>query len=164
MNDETMKFGLLLESAQAHQKLVEDNLERLKAHTRDLDGLVREEIRRTLIEELQAVSAESRRAARALQDVRRVANRRTASFAIVMAILSAAIPGALAWWLLPSQGEITALRIKRDALASNVAQLEERGGRIDWRRCGDAGRLCVRVERQAPAFGAKADYLIVKGY
>jgi hypothetical protein len=49
MDDATMKFGLLMESAQAHQKLAETHLEQLRAHTRDLDGVVRDEIRRTLV-------------------------------------------------------------------------------------------------------------------
>ncbi len=53
MDDTTMKFGLLMESAQTHQKLADAHLEKLRAHTRDLDGVVREEIRRTLVEELQ---------------------------------------------------------------------------------------------------------------
>ena len=42
-----MKFGLLMESAQAHQKLAETHSEQLRAHTQDLDGVVRDEIRRT---------------------------------------------------------------------------------------------------------------------
>ena len=52
VDETTMKFGLLMESAQAHQKLAETHLERLRAHTQDLDGVVRDEIRRTLVEEL----------------------------------------------------------------------------------------------------------------
>ena len=44
IDDATMKFGLLMESAQAHQKLAETHLEKLRAHTQDLDGVVREEI------------------------------------------------------------------------------------------------------------------------
>ncbi len=58
-----MKFGLLMESAQAHQKLAEAQLEKLRAHTQDLDSVVRDEIRRTLVEELQMLTAESTRAA-----------------------------------------------------------------------------------------------------
>ncbi len=51
-----MKFGLLMESAQTHQKMAEAHLEKLRAHTQELDGVVREEIRRTLIEELQELT------------------------------------------------------------------------------------------------------------
>jgi hypothetical protein len=70
----------------------------------------------------------------------------------------------LAWWLLPSPNEITALRATRDDLASAVARLEQRGARVDLRRCGGTNRLCVRVDRKAPAYGEAGDYLVVKGY
>src|SRR4030088_3131256 len=71
VGDETLKFGLLMESAQAHQKLAETHLTKLLAHTQGLDDVVRDEIRRTLIEEFQALSAESDRAARALIAMKR---------------------------------------------------------------------------------------------
>ena len=79
IDDATMKVGLLMESAQAHQKLAETHLEKLRAHTQDLDGVVREEIRRTLIEELQDLAAESKRAAQALNGMKRAANMRGAA-------------------------------------------------------------------------------------
>ena len=50
--DDTMKLGLLMEAAHAQQALAENALERLKAHASDLDDIVREEVRRTLVEEL----------------------------------------------------------------------------------------------------------------
>jgi hypothetical protein len=40
VDETTMKFGLLMESAQAHQKMAETHLEKLRAHTQDLDGVV----------------------------------------------------------------------------------------------------------------------------
>jgi len=164
IDDETVKFGLLMESAHAHQKLAETHLEKLRAHTQDLDGVVREEIRRTLTDELQALTAESQRAARALQAMKHAANMRAASLGIGVAILCTAICSAIVRWALPSASEIAALRARRDELAAGVWRLEQQGGRVDWRRCGETGRLCVRVERRSPAYGATADYYIVKGY
>lgn len=164
IDDATMKFGLLMESAQAHQKLADAHLEKLRAHTRDLDGVVREEIRRTLIEELQALTAESKRAAQALQGMKRAANLRGLLWTVVAAVLCTAIPSAFARWVLPSPSEVAALKAERDRLASSVTRLEQHGGRVDWRHCGDAARLCVRVDRGAPSYGDKADYYIVKGY
>jgi hypothetical protein len=162
--DDVMKFGLLMESAQAHQKLAETHLERLRAHTRDLDGVVREEIRRTLIDELQELTAESTRAAQALRAMKRAANMRGLLWSAGIAVVCTAIPSAIAHWILPSAGEIAALRAERDRLVQSVGRLEQRGGRIDWRHCGDAARLCVRIDRSAPAYGDGADYYIVKGY
>jgi uncharacterized protein involved in exopolysaccharide biosynthesis len=164
MNEDTMKFGLLLESAQAHQRSVEQNLESLKAHTRDLDAVVRDEIRRTLIDEMQALSAETNRALGALRAMGRAASLRASLWSFACAGLAALIPGALLWWSVPTPAELSALRERRDALAASIAQLELQGGRAVWRHCGEPQRLCVRIDRSAPAYGEAGDFLIVKGY
>ena len=163
-NDETMKFGLLMESAQAHQKLAEAHLDRLRAHTEDLDGVVRDEIRRTLIDELQALTAESDRAIRSLRDMKRTLQIRSAAWNAAIVVLCTAIPSAIVHWSLPSASDIAALRARRDVLAQNVAHLEQSGGKAEWRRCGDLHRLCIRVDRQTPVYGELADYYVVKGY
>jgi hypothetical protein len=49
-------------------------------------------------------------------------------------------------------------------MSAAIASLDERGGRIDLRRCGDSERWCVRVDRQAPVYGAQSDYYVLKGY
>ncbi len=164
MDDATLKLGLLMESAQAHQKLAESHLEKLRAHTEDLDGVVRDEIRRTLIDELQMLTEESRRATQSLQRIRRAATVRSTIWSIAMSVLCTAIPIALIHWTLPSEREIAALRARRDELSVKVAALERNGGRIDWRHCGETARLCVRVDRKAPIYGERADYYVVAGY
>jgi hypothetical protein len=163
MDDATMKFGLLMESAQAHQRLAETHLEKLRAHTLDLDGVVRDEIRRTMTEELQMLASESDRCAQALQRIRHGAGFRGALWSVAIAILCTATPIAIMRWTLPSETEIAALRARRDELSASVAALERKGGRIDWRHCGEAARLCVRVDRKAPVFGENADYYVVAG-
>jgi hypothetical protein len=160
----TMQAGLLMESAQAHQKMAEFHLDRLKAHTQGLDGVVREEIRRTLIEELQELTTESRRAARALNGMNRAAQMRGLLWIVAIAVLGTVIPGLFARWVLPSANEIAALRAERDRLIASISRLEQHGGKIDWRHCGDAARLCVRIDRSAPSFGDQADYMILKGF
>ncbi len=163
--DETaMKLGLLMESAQAHQRLAEGELERLRAHTQELDTVVRDEIRRTLLEELQMLTAETACATRALQKLRGSSAWRVTCASFAAAVLCALIPIALARWALPSAADIAALRTRREELTQTVAKLEQQGGRIDWRRCGDAKRLCVRVDRKAPTYGEKADYFVIEGY
>jgi hypothetical protein len=164
MDEATTKFGLLMESAQAHQKLAETHLDKLRAHTEDLDGVVRDEIRRTLVEELQMLTAESRRAAEVLGRIRRSTGLRVAVSSIAIAILSTGIPVAIARWCLPSESDIAGLRVRRDELTASIAVLERRGGHIELRHCGEAARLCVHVDRSAPAYGEKADYYVVKGY
>jgi hypothetical protein len=164
MTDEAMKLGLLMETAQAQQRLGQESLERLAAHTRDLDVIVRDEIRRTVAEGLGSVASESRRAAQSLQSLRRSANVRVLWWTVSIATVCSAVVTGEAYWMLPSQGEVAALRAQRDALAANISSLEQRGGTLDIRRCGARARLCVRVDRNAPAYGPGADYLVVKGY
>jgi len=164
IDDATMKFGLLMESAQAQQKLAETHLERLRAHTQDLDDVVRDSIRRALVEELRGITAESQRAAQALRAVKRSANVRSLLFGLTTAVVSTVVPLAAIRLLVPSAEQIDRLRSKRDQLAESVEQLAQRGGRIEWRRCGETGRLCVRVDRSAPSYGDKGDYAVVKGY
>ena len=59
LNDDTVKCGLLMETAQTHQSLADAALQRLRTHTQDLDAVVRDEIRRTLVEELRSLASET---------------------------------------------------------------------------------------------------------
>lgn len=164
VDEATMKFGLLMESAQAHQKIAETHLARLQAHTDDLDEVVRDEIRRTLVEELKELTVESTRAAQALRRMQRTANVRGLFWAAVLATLATAIPGAFMHWMLPTSGEIDSLRARRDRLLINVQKLEQQGGRAEFRQCGDAARLCVRIDKVSPVYGEKGDFMVMKGY
>jgi hypothetical protein len=164
MDDDTMKLGLLMEAAQANQKAAEAGLKKLKAAANDLAAVVRDEVRRVLAEELQSLAADSRRASEALHAVRRAANVRVVLWSVGMTTLCSIVPLGLACWILPSRAQIATLRARHDELATRIAELEERGGRIDLRHCGDGARLCVRVDRKAPMYGEKSDYLIVGGY
>ena len=164
MDDITMKLGLLMEAAQANQKVAESSLKKLKAATSDLAAVVREEVHRVVMEELHSLAADSKRASDALHAARRAANARALVWSIAMTLLCSAIPLGLACWVIPSRAEIAALRARRDELVTRIANLQERGGRIDLRRCGDGARLCVRVDRKAPMYGEQSDYLIVRGY
>lgn len=164
LSEEAMRLGLLMEAAQAQQRLGQESLERLAAHTRDLDAVVRDEIRRTVTEALGSLASESRRATESLQRMRRAANVRTLLWTVSIAMICSGVAMGEAWWMLPSQTEISALRTRRDALAANIARLKRRGGSLDIRACGPRARLCVRIDRNAPAYGPGADYLVVKGF
>ena len=154
MEDETLKLGLLMEAAQAQQTLATTTLDRLREHTAGIDAIVRQEIRATLLEELQALDEDSRKAAEALRRLQRTVNLRLIAWSTVALGVASLLPWSLAWWLLPTRAE----------LAANVARLSHQGGNLDLRHCGATQRLCVRIERSAPAYGAAGDFLIVKGY
>jgi len=62
-DDHTVKLGLLMEAAHSHQELVDGSLRQLQAHTRGLDDVVRDEIRRVMSAELTELMDEAARAA-----------------------------------------------------------------------------------------------------
>jgi hypothetical protein len=164
MDDETLKLGLLMEAAQSQQTLAATTLDRLREHTAGLDAIVREEIRATLLEEMRALGDDSRRASEALRRLQRTANLRLIAWSAAIMTLASLLPCAIALRLLPTRVEIQALGARRDELTANIARLSGEGGNVELRRCGASQRLCVRVERSAPAYGAAGDFLIVKGY
>ena len=71
------------------------------------------------------------------------------------------------WW---ERHRVEQLAEQRAALLGEVAQLQaqaedwaKRGGRAKLDKCGEHGRLCVRVDKAA-AFGKDSDYYVLKGY
>ena len=164
MDETAMKLGLLMEAAHTNQKAAESSLRKLRSATAELAEVVREEVRRAAVAELQSLAADSNRASQALREVRRAANLRVLVWSVCVTTVCSMIPLGLACWIIPSPAEISALRARHDELLTRIANLEQRGGRIDLRRCGTGARLCVRVDRKAPTFGEQSDYLVVRGY
>jgi hypothetical protein len=163
MDQDSVKLGLLMETAQTHQKLAEAAIENLSQHTQSLEAAVRDQIQRALVDALKTVHAEAQCAVEALQKIKRAANARVTLWTLGPTAISAAIALFVAWWVLPTPGEIARLRIERDELVSNVAVLNYRGARADLRRCGTA-HVCVRVDLSAPRYGESSDYMVIKGY
>jgi hypothetical protein len=163
MDQDSVKLGLLMETAQTHQKLAETAIEKLGEHTQSLDAAVRDQIQRALVDALKTVHAEVQRAVEALQKMKRAANVRVTLWTLGLTVISAAIALFTAWWVLPTPAEISRLRTERDELAGNIAVLNQRGAGADLRRCG-TGHLCVRVDLSAPRYGESSDYMVIKGY
>jgi hypothetical protein len=164
MEDSTVKLGLLLEAAESHQATAAEALERLRQHAAGLDAVVREEIRATLVEELQDLRRHSGLAVESLRALARHVNLRVFALGGALVLLASAVPFALAWWLLPSAAEMAALRVSRDQLSADLAHLRREGGAVDLKHCGPERRLCARVDRAAPRYGEAADYIVLKGY
>jgi hypothetical protein len=163
MDQDSVKLGLLIEGAQAHQKLAEAAIDTLHKTTQGLEEVMRDQIQRALVDGLQRVRVETKCAVETLQRIKRAANARTAISMLVVTAATSAIALLVAWWVLPNRTEIAALRDERDQLARNVAVLNQRGGRANLRRCGTR-HLCVRVDLKAPRYGDGDDYLVIKGY
>ena len=163
MDQDSVKLGLLMETAQTHQKLAEAAIDKLSEHTQALEAVARDQIQRALVDALKTVHAEAQRAVEALQKIKRAANARVTLWTLGLTVISAAIALFIAWWVLPTRDEIARLRTERDELSSNLVVLNQRGARADLRRCG-AGHVCVRVDLSAPRDGESSDYMVIKGY
>src|SRR5580765_7160861 len=88
MDNESVKLGLLMETAQSHQRTVEALLEKLKAHTQGLDAVVRDQIRHVVVEELETVRAENEGAVSALQALKRAAHARMTFWSLGVAAIA----------------------------------------------------------------------------
>ena len=161
-NDRAMQVGLLMEAAQAQQRLGQESLERLQAHLRDLDTVVRDEIQRTLTEVLADLAGETARAVKALRGLRRAADLRLLVWSVLVTAASAAAATGTMRWLAPSAKQIAALQAQRADLVADLARLKAAGAAMDLRRCGPHRRLCVRVDRRGPAYGAHGDYRLIE--
>lgn len=155
--------NLLIEAAGRREREADAAVERIAALARDLEQIVRDEIRGAFVEEFAALGEASRRAGEALHVVRRTASLRIALWSAGVAAACCVMPIVIARTLIPTPAEIVRLRGERDALAADVAQLARHGGRVDLRRCGASGRLCVRVDRSAPTYGTNGDYYVIEG-
>ncbi len=162
MDDTSQTLGLLIETAETTQQLVTALLERFRQQLQGLDALVRQEIRRTLLEELRDVHTEAQRAAEALRLIQRSARLKTALWSLGLTILCSALSLGIACLWLPSTTQIARLTAERADLEANLALLKDHGGRANLRPCGDH-RLCVRVDLTAPRYGDTSDYLVLHG-
>jgi hypothetical protein len=57
-----------------------------------------------------------------------------------------------------------ALRTEKAQLEASIANLEQRGGKLQISHCGPKRRLCVAVQDYAGIYGKDGDYRIAKGY
>ena len=65
--------------------------------------------------------------------------------------------------------QLEALRQEKQAMRANLAALESKGGKMQLNRCGSrtgqAGRLCVKIDREAGTCGATNElWMIPEGY
>jgi hypothetical protein len=161
---DALKLGLLADAVHGQQALADRTLEQLRAHTTGLDEVVRDVIRQTLLEELQALGEESARAREALQRLRRATGVRLLACNLALSLPATVLPVALVWHALPSYAEVSVLSAQRTSLAGEIARLTREGGRTELRHCGAAQRLCVQIDRSAPTYGEGGDFRVVKGY
>jgi len=114
---------------------------KLNQQTQGLEALVRDQIQRALGDGLKVVRAESQNAVEALQSVKRAANAGVAFWTLGITAIAAVTGLFVAWWILPTPAEIIALRNERDVLASNIANLKQRGACANLKTTRCVGRF-----------------------
>lgn len=159
---QSLQLGLLLETVQAQQRLAEATLAQLGERVHSLDAEVRTEVARAARDALAGLNFEIEGAVAVLSKVRRAAELRWLAHSAAAALLSITVAVAAVRVLVPSRAQINVLRARRAEFAADVMRLRRYGGEVDLRRCGTQGRLCVRVWRSRPAYGAHGDFLLVK--
>ncbi len=160
---ETLRVGLLLETAQAQQRVGEELFERLRDHLRALDAMVRAEVARAACESLGALSSEAEQAQATLRRLGQGTTIRLLAWNTAAMALSVAVTFAIVHLLLPSRAQVSELRARRELYAADIRRLRQFGGAVDLRRCGTTGKLCVRVHPNGPRYGRHGDYLLVNG-
>jgi hypothetical protein len=150
--------GGTLEIVHAQQSQIHGLLATLDSRWKDLDASLGEAVQRAFMD------AAGLRAAEKLSQVHRATGMRFARWSFGVVLACALVPTCLSWLLMPSRTQLLQARQTLDQLSAGVSQLSREGGRIQLRHCGEANRLCVRVDRKSPFYGENADYVILKGY
>ncbi|HTC43814.1 MAG TPA: hypothetical protein VK696_02075 [Steroidobacteraceae bacterium] len=153
-----VQIGRILETVHAQQSEIHGMLATLDSRARDLDSSLGEAVQRAFMD------AAGLRAAERLTQVHRATGLHFARWSLAIVSACALVPAALSWMLMPSRAQLLQARQTADQLSAQVARLSGEGGRIDLQHCGEAKRLCVRVDRKSPFYGANADYMVLKGY
>jgi len=148
----------MLETVHAQQSQIHGMLATLDSRSRDFDATVGEAVQRALMD------AAGLRAAEKLSQVHRAAGVRFARWSLGVVSACALVPTVLSWMLMPSQAHVLQTRQMLEQLSAGVARLSREGGRIQLRHCGEANRLCVRVDRKSPFYGENGEYMVLKGY
>jgi hypothetical protein len=155
---EHVDLGRVLETVHAQQSQIHGLLAHLDTRSRDLDSALGEAVQRAFRD------AAGLQAATKLSQVHRATGVRFARWSFGVVSACALVPTILTWMLMPSRAQLTQARQSLDQLSAGITRMSREGGRIDLRHCGEANRLCVRVERKAPFYGENSDYAVLKGY
>jgi hypothetical protein len=151
-------LGRVLETVHTQQSQIHGMLATLDSRSRDLDSALGEAVQRAFME------AAGLQAAAKLSQVHRATGVRFARWSFGVVSACALVPTILTWMLMPSRAQLAQARQSLDQLTAGIARMSSEGGRIDLRHCGEGDRLCVRVDRKAPFYGANSDYAVLKGY
>lgn len=116
---------------------------------------------------LKALQGDIDRAGQTLVDLQGLSLWRAAWQHAMVAVVAILITLLGVWWYVPSLSEIASQRAEVATAEASLADLNERGARMERSICGPKKRFCVRVDEKAGTFGNSAKdetYMIAKGY
>ena len=115
-------------------------------------------------EALQGLQGELERAQTVVVDLQRLSLARAAWQHVMVALTAIVITLIAVSWYVPSVADMQARRTEKSQLEASIADLEQRGGKLQISHCGPERRLCVAVDDYAGIYGKAGDYRIAKGY
>ena len=115
-------------------------------------------------EALKSLHAELERAQRVVIDLQRLSLWRAAWQHAMVALVAIVVTLVAVRWYVPSVSDMQALRTEKAQLMASIADLEQRGAKLQISHCGPERRLCVAVQDYAGIYGKDGDYRIAKGY
>lgn len=166
MDDEAqeLKIAALIDAADAAQARTLEAIDALNVTRAGLQQAVAQAARASTQEALKGLHGELERAQRVVIDLQRLSLWRAAWQHAMVALVAIVVTLVAVSWYVPSVSDMQALRTEKAQLEVSIADLEQRGGKLQISRCGPERRLCVAVDDYAGIYGKAGDYRIAKGY
>jgi hypothetical protein len=150
-------IAMLFAAAQTQQQMADAAIERLQSHAQQLDALVRDAVRRAVLDGIRDLRAESERTLAGLRELHRAALPRAFWITLGSAAFGLAASLILGVCFILSREEIAQ---RQATLATLIAS----GAQAQLSRCASphgAPKLCIRVDPTAGPFGVAHDYYLV---
>lgn len=163
-NDPETKIAALIVALDAEHAAVQKATAALDATSAGLQQAVAQAAHISTREALKSLNGELVRAQKVVADLQRLSLWRAAWQHAVVALVAIVITLVAVRWYVPSMSDMQVLRAEKAQLEASIADLEQRGAKLQISHCGPERRLCVAVDDYAGIFGKDADYRIAKGY
>lgn len=163
-NDPEMTIAALIAALDAEHKRVLAAMAALTSTSAGLQQAVAQAAHVSTQQALKALRGELERAQQVVVDLQRLSLWRAAWQHAMVALVAIIVTLVAVRWYVPSVSDMQALRAEKAQLEASIADLEQRGGKLQISHCGPERRLCVAVDDYAGIFGKDADYRIAKGY
>jgi hypothetical protein len=166
MQDEAqeLKIAALIDALDQEHARVQKAMKALNATSAGLQQAVAQAAHVSMQEAFQQLHGELARAQRVVIDLQRLSLWRAAWQHVMVALVAIVITLLAVRWYVPSVSDMQALRVKKAQLEASIADLQQRGAKLQISHCGPERRLCVAVDDYAGRYGRAGDYRIAKGY